>query len=1192
MLELPPKFKSALGNGIITSLFPVIRFYKDVRLDEPDTWSEAESVNLSIKDTNLDGIAFDPLLLNAPSINSSADIINNKYTISSVSLSISNAPYRGKIFSDDIQNLLNAVCQVYYCANGLDSLEDCLLVYTGTVRRFNQSAESIKLELEDITEQMLSTQIPSTLIPDDVTYKEDDIGKPYPMVYGFIDKSPLILKRFPDPETGQLYESISNLIIDKPNQQISGAWNLPLEKLYKNDYIQQTMLLSDDIITDEHYLFVYSDSFVPINRRMPKQWTFRYQDEESNEEKIYETTTLDGKILYNIDNDSTYGPSIKISSEAHSIMSQIEDFTDSGIPSRIYRPVTKVGFFAKNKNSVDGTLNRPDDENKIYGFTNLDTSKWDPRDEVVTHNTLDQYNINDDSPAKDEYISNWQTGDMSWWEPTDINELVPPINGETLQWTYKDFNRENDAINGLFPASYVQDGNINTGIHITSQNYTPSGEVYPNSGCFSKLSFDKSGSFSCVTKCYYVVTYYQPQNIEWGNLDGGAQTHHLMVPSSLFLEPILATDHIVASHYGAYSLNSLLAGQDMKGYIPHKDDNNEEGILEKDNGDDSINNGASAKVKGNQISNLFKNTSSFDSIQWGIPNIRVNAEGPPRNMQSCVANLHEFYTVQDILVNDIINQDYFGSVKGRVDEFNSDIKTATEIIKDILKNELIYSTEIQEISIGNDWIYGFTLNEQREAKEVFEGLFKASLIIPSFDSKGQFKFIPLKQIIDTTEGLPIINNEDVIKYSFELSKIDDVYNQVNVKYKKNYGSGEFDKETGYSLIDADDNEYETYDEVTESIYPDQPENQYSIDYYGLESDEAKLEVETEYVRDELTARKLQKRLVSWYANQHLITKIDLPVNYMNLEVGDYIRFDELLGGKLAFGQDYTIHTNKNGQLVYPVFFITKINKSLQKISIEAIQIHRGEYGFPSDLEDEEDYVDGGGNNGQGNHDFPDPNDNPDYNQDTIIEEDFEEDLQIEPYFDSSWLNQQNNITQNPITAIVSTNIEQDWDYDISISQVYTSTGEGITYENHSGEQITIPDGIFNEENAPSAMDLVNHIKSTSDMEDNYNGQVLISKKFVFEMDEYPEEVQVDFIIKIYNDNNVKYLEFNQKGEYTGVDILGDVNGDGGLNVLDVVMVLGAILNQTEDELENADMNGDGIVNVQDLIVLVNEILGQ
>ena len=151
MLTLPPKFKQALGNGTRTSLFPIVRIYKNVRIDKPDTWDLAPSVNLSIKEINLDvgipgdgvvniqDIEFSPLLLTSPSFTSSADIINRKYTISKVSLSISNALYKGEIFSDSVQTLLNAVCQVYFCSNGITKLEDCLLVYTGTIRRYSQS---------------------------------------------------------------------------------------------------------------------------------------------------------------------------------------------------------------------------------------------------------------------------------------------------------------------------------------------------------------------------------------------------------------------------------------------------------------------------------------------------------------------------------------------------------------------------------------------------------------------------------------------------------------------------------------------------------------------------------------------------------------------------------------------------------------------------------------------------------------------------------------------------------------------------------------------------------------------------------------------------------------------------------------------------------------------------------------------
>ena len=113
MIDLPPKFKQALGNGVRTSLYPIVKIYKNIQIDDVIA-DDAVSINLSIKETNISGSAYKPLLLSSPSIKSSADIINNKFTISSVSLSISNAPYQGKVFSDDIQDYLNAVCRVYY----------------------------------------------------------------------------------------------------------------------------------------------------------------------------------------------------------------------------------------------------------------------------------------------------------------------------------------------------------------------------------------------------------------------------------------------------------------------------------------------------------------------------------------------------------------------------------------------------------------------------------------------------------------------------------------------------------------------------------------------------------------------------------------------------------------------------------------------------------------------------------------------------------------------------------------------------------------------------------------------------------------------------------------------------------------------------------------------------------------------
>ena len=59
---------------------------------------------------------------------------------------------------------------------------------------------------------------------------------------------------------------------------------------------------------------------------------------------------------------------------------------------------------------------------------------------------------------------------------------------------------------------------------------------------------------------------------------------------------------------------------------------------------------------------------------------------------------------------------------------------------------------------------------------------------------------------------------------------------------------------------------------------------------------------------------------------------------------------------------------------------------------------------------------------------------------------------------------------------------------------------------------------------------------------------------------------------------INFSEFN----------LGDVNGDGSLDILDVITIVNLILIGGYDEL--GDMNYDGTLNVIDVIIIVNSIL--
>jgi len=62
-------------------------------------------------------------------------------------------------------------------------------------------------------------------------------------------------------------------------------------------------------------------------------------------------------------------------------------------------------------------------------------------------------------------------------------------------------------------------------------------------------------------------------------------------------------------------------------------------------------------------------------------------------------------------------------------------------------------------------------------------------------------------------------------------------------------------------------------------------------------------------------------------------------------------------------------------------------------------------------------------------------------------------------------------------------------------------------------------------------------------------------------------------------------------EELGNTLLGDVNTDGNIDILDVVMLVNHILNENTSELDGADINSDGDINILDVVALINIILG-
>lgn len=279
------------------------------------------------------------------------------------------------------------------------------------------------------------------------------------------------------------------------------------------------------------------------------------------------------------------------------------------------------------------------------------------------------------------------------------------------------------------------------------------------------------------------------------------------------------------------------------------------------------------------------------------------------------------------------------SVNGRRDG-EMLIRNPMEAIKNIAINDLGLIEDIENLensqidndsydiafAIHDDLKFDFSVYKEIESKKLFEDIAKSTLCYPYFNNQGKLKFASYKPTytIDDYNIAKSIKDFDVIGYSFNKTKLEQVYTRIEFHYSYNYIT-------------------EKYDKVLESgVFPSEDE----LKYNGYEDvDDNVLKFESPYIRDDDTAEKVWQRMFRFYKNQHLTCKLKLPLHYIDLQVGDVIKFDKLLGDIKAFGIDYTkvVKLVESSSLatsaIYPLFFITSINKNLDSIEIEAQQIH-------------------------------------------------------------------------------------------------------------------------------------------------------------------------------------------------------------------------------------------------------------
>ena len=315
----------------------------------------------------------------------------------------------------------------------------------------------------------------------------------------------------------------------------------------------------------------------------------------------------------------------------------------------------------------------------------------------------------------------------------------------------------------------------------------------------------------------------------------------------------------------------------------------------------------------------FANEQLFELVFFAkLPQIALLPSGETYTSE-LVARIREIDTTFIADIKEPLKKNYFVHAIGRAGSNSSSQSIYSEILSELDFDQELIQEQLNNIELGQ---YAFTVDKKTNSKKLIEELSQSTPLYPYFKD-GEFRIKSIKTDYDGTNN--IIKSEDVIKYKYDRTKIEKVYSKVNIKYHYDYGLKDFTKETGFvsanQLVSIDgyligDNE----------------------DYFGQDFAQEFI-FESKYIRDEPTALNLAKYLVGLHANQHNIINLTLPLNYLTLELGDIVKFDSLIQGRKIFGEDYTLNQSRNGQNIYPYFFVEQIKKSLDKVEVKLYQLH-------------------------------------------------------------------------------------------------------------------------------------------------------------------------------------------------------------------------------------------------------------
>ncbi len=1117
-MNLPANFLNDI-QGKDTSLIPLVVFESiDILPLNSDSLEAIKHFTLSTNNITVDTIYqytdgfihplhYKPLLLNIPSIRQSVDIENRRFKISSVTLSISNYEYEGFRFSDLLQtkSLINKNVSIHWKSQSSDIVVTqegslfldfidfdeerfCPTVYRGKIRRISHTTDTVTVELEDLTESNAHKDLPQTSLPADESVLDKYRNKPIPMVYGHVDRSPLVF--------ADLYKQ---LIADSKNV---------------NSYVTEDNVFGG---TDDP-LFVHIGHY--LNVRKSQQYL--------------------ADIDFNI----------------RLLSNKISEISAEGVDD-----ISFVCHDSSNNFQV--------------------ALECHPDEDVEDSSDLDLTFSGDSLPAI--FDGSLESNNVHWQGSRSSNETLV---GSIETHTKKDdiillYDSNEGSLNVEFRAVYVIE--------------------YENSGA------DFYTEFLLLKLGFKFLPQYDYVNV--------SDTDVVRVIG-------LTLNGVNFSSIAPYNQGTLLP---QWGYVIHSNSGNDA------TSGDTIGGGLSANYSQyHSLAELSVNEYSmitqqinFVNANWGSeapsgwegqganPNApihyEVSAEIDPNDENRLIitgdvttpnlanGGFDEIGFLREVRATKILDKDFYANVKGR--EYQDELaQNPAVIIRHILEEELGYTDFDEEDYQTALWEhsglkYGFTVHDKQiSSKKLIEGIAKSTLMFPHFGNDGKFRFNTMKRFysmgqddlqyqdqdvtdFDSAFLMPV---SDVIDYSFSKTKPEQIYSKYEVDYYYDYAQKSHLKKVSsdYSVTDT---EY--------------------LDFYGFdESDDNIGKLQSSYIRDEYTADWMNRLLYNHYKNQHLILKLKLPVKYIGLSVGDLVKFDELLGGITAYGRDYTkVELLPDTHQAYPLFYITSLQKNIDSVSIELMQLHDlvdgdtldiyyyEDAGIPDRLftQTQRDEIFRFSNfNGEESYTISQDSDISDtdfndlfgmdkwYRQDTPFTQD------ADPI--SSWGDlvdvELNSGTYNlPIIVIQALDTTQNYEQSLQ-STIYVMANWNTT-SNQIEYNLSISNGMeIIPEQTEIKIEILQPIESGITL--RYDPPFGVQESIPWVNDEEDEV-----------DDNTEVIPLGAGS--------GDINEDGIVNILDIVQTIDHILNSTplsDSQFSAADVNADGTLNILDIVQTVNIVL--